>query len=87
MHETISHDKPKKRAFASHDIAKECLMKVLATPLHLRESQQISPNRAKNGVCVLNKDQKGHKMDQKGLNYVKKGFLDQKYLFFAHFFA
>ena len=25
VHETVSHDKPKKRAFASHDIAKECI--------------------------------------------------------------
>ena len=30
-------------------------------------------------------DQKGHKMGQKGLIYMKKGFLDQKYLFFAQF--
>ena len=28
--ETVSHDKPKKRAFASHDIAKECVMNILA---------------------------------------------------------
>ena len=27
--ETVSHDKPKKRAFASRDIAKECVMNVL----------------------------------------------------------
>ena len=32
--ETVSHDKPKKRTFASHDIAKECVMNVLA-PLAL----------------------------------------------------
>ena len=73
MRETISHDKPKKCAFASHDIAKERLMNVLgSTPP--TESQQISPNRAKNGVCVLNKvkmDQKGHKIDQKGWNIWK----------------
>ena len=25
-------------------------------------------------------------MDQKGLKYMKNGFLDQKYLFFVHFF-
>ena len=30
MRKTVSHDKPKKRAFASHDIAKECVMNVLA---------------------------------------------------------
>ena len=30
--------------------------------------------------------QKGDKMDQKGLKYMKKGFLDQKYLFSAQFF-
>ena len=29
VRETISHDKPKKRAFASHDIAKERVMNVL----------------------------------------------------------
>ena len=29
MRETVSHDKPKKRAFASHDIAKERVMNVL----------------------------------------------------------
>ena len=33
-------------------------MNVLAPP-PLTESQQISPNRTKNSVCVLNKDQKG----------------------------
>ena len=44
--ETGSHDKPKKRVFASHVIAKECRMNVLA-PLPLKESQQTSPNRAK----------------------------------------
>ena len=31
-------------------------------------------------------DQKGYKINQKGLKYMKKGFLDQKYLFFAQFF-
>ena len=51
-------------------------------PHPLTESQQISPNRAKNGVCVLNRLKK----DQKGLKYVKKGFLDQKYLFFCAIF-
>ena len=38
-----------------------------------------------NGVLYqikLKVDQKGHKMNQKGLKYMKKGFLDQKYLFF-----
>ena len=30
VRETVSHDKPKKRAFASPDIAKECVMIVLA---------------------------------------------------------
>ena len=30
MRETVSHDKPKKHAFASHDIAKECVMNVLS---------------------------------------------------------
>ena len=29
VRETVSHDKPKKRAFASHDIAKERVMNVL----------------------------------------------------------
>ena len=28
VRETVSHDKPKKRAFASHDISKEYVMKV-----------------------------------------------------------
>ena len=32
-------------------------------------------------------DQKGYKINQKGLKYMKKGFLDQKYLFFAQFFG
>ena len=32
VRETVSHDKPKKRAFASHDIAKECVMNVLPPP-------------------------------------------------------
>ena len=32
VRETVSHDKPKKRAFASHDIAKEHLMNVLGPP-------------------------------------------------------
>ena len=53
MRETVSHDKPKKRAFASHDIAKERVMNVLGPTPPPTESQQISPNRAKNGVCVL----------------------------------
>ena len=55
MRKTVSHDKPKKRAFASHDIAKERVMNVLGPtpPTPPTESQQISPNRAKNGVCVL----------------------------------
>ena len=26
MHESVSHDKPKKHAFASHDIANECVV-------------------------------------------------------------
>ena len=30
-------------------------------------------------------DQKGHKMDQKGLKYMKKGFWDQKTLFLRNF--
>ena len=34
-------------------------MNVLAPPTRLTESQQISPNRAKNGVCVLNKVKNG----------------------------
>ena len=51
MRETVSHDKPKKRAFASHDIAKECIMNA-PPPAPLKENQQISPNSAKNGVCV-----------------------------------
>ena len=55
MRETVSHDKPKKRAFASHDIAEECVMNVLAPPTPLRESQQIPPNRVTNGVYVLDK--------------------------------
>ena len=53
------------------------------------EGQQFSPNRAKNGVCVLNmvkNGPKGHKMDPKGLKYMKKGFMDQKYLFFVQLF-
>ena len=54
VRQTVSHDKPKKRAFASHDIAKERVMNVLG-PTPPTESQQISPNRAKNGVGVLNK--------------------------------
>ena len=54
MRETASHDKPKKGAFASHDIAKECVKNVLDPPTPLMESQQISPHRAKNDVCVLN---------------------------------
>ena len=29
LRETVSHDKPKKHAFASHDIAKECVINVL----------------------------------------------------------
>ena len=64
MRETVSHDKPKKRAFASHDIAKECVMNVLGPPTPptpLMESQQILLNRAKNGVCVLNKIKNGPK--------------------------
>ena len=32
MCETLSHDKPKKRAFAPHDIAKERVMDVLGPP-------------------------------------------------------
>ena len=32
MRESVSHDKPKKRAFASHDIAQECVMNVLPPP-------------------------------------------------------
>ena len=52
MRETVSHDKPKKRAFASHDIAKECVMNVFGPPTPLMESLQISPNSAKNGVCI-----------------------------------
>ena len=32
VRETVSHDKPKKRAFASHDIAKEYLINVLIAP-------------------------------------------------------
>ena len=56
VRKTVSHDKSKKRAFASHDIAKQRVMNVLGpTPPTPTESQQISPNRAKNGVCVLNK--------------------------------
>ena len=31
-------------------------------------------------------DQKGHKMDQKGLKYMKKGGFRPKYLFFAQIF-
>ena len=31
-------------------------------------------------------DQKRHKVDQKGLKNMKKGFLDQKYLFLRNFF-
>ena len=88
MRETVSHDKPKKRAFASHDIAKERVMNVLGPPPPTPSNQQISPNRTKNGVSVLIKlkrDQKGHKMDQKGLKYMKNGLLDQKYLFLVYF--
>ena len=33
MRETVSHDKPKKRNFASHDIAKACVMNVFAPRL------------------------------------------------------
>ena len=61
-------------------------MNVLGPPPPTPSNQQISPNRTKNGVSVLIKlkrDQKGHKMDQKGLKYMKKGFLDQKYLLLA----
>ena len=32
VRETVSHDKPKKRAYASRDIAKECVMNVLLSP-------------------------------------------------------
>ena len=32
-------------------------------------------------------DQNGHKMEQKGLKYMEKGFWDQKHLFFAQFFS
>ena len=32
VRETVSHDRPKKSAFASHDIAKEYAMKVLGPP-------------------------------------------------------
>ena len=32
-------------------------------------------------------DEEGHKMDQKCLIYEKKGFLDQKYLYFAQFLS
>ena len=32
VQQTVSHDKPKKRAFVSRDIAKECVMNVLAPP-------------------------------------------------------
>ena len=59
VRKTAYHDKPKKRAFASHDIVKECVVNVLEPPL--TESQQISPNRAKNSVCVLNKVKNGPK--------------------------
>ena len=31
-------------------------------------------------------DQKGYKINQKGLKYMKKGFLDQEYLFIAQLF-
>ena len=58
---TGSHDKPKKLAFSSHDIAKECVMNVLAPTTPLTKSQQISPNRAKNGVYVLSKVKNGPK--------------------------
>ena len=51
VRESVSHNKPKKRAFASHDIALGHTHTHTAPPL--TESQQISPNRAKNGVCVL----------------------------------
>ena len=53
------------------------------------ESQQISPNEAKNGVCVLSKVKngpKGHNGSKRAEIYEKKGFLDQKYLFSAQFF-
>ena len=59
MRKTFSRDKPKKRVFVLHDIAKEYIMNVLP---HLTESQQNSPNRAKNGFCVLNKVKNGPKM-------------------------
>ena len=32
VRKTVSHDKPKERAFASPDIAKECVMNVLGPP-------------------------------------------------------
>ena len=49
MREAVSRDKPKKRAFAFQPY----------TPL--TESQQISPNRAKNSFCLLNKVKNGLK--------------------------
>ena len=33
VRETVSHNTPKKQAFASHNIAKECVMNVLGPPL------------------------------------------------------
>ena len=73
MRGTGSHDKPKKLAFSSHDIAKECVMNVLA-PHPLTKSQQISPNRAKISVYVLNKVNNGPKRAE----IYEKGVLDQK---------
>ena len=45
VRKTVSQDTPKKRVFASLDIAKECVMNVLGfpPPTRLVGSQQISP--------------------------------------------
>ena len=60
MAETVSHNKPKKCAFASHDIAKEGVMNVLGPP-----SPLLTPLTESQQICVLNKVKNGPKTIKK----------------------
>ena len=76
MAETVSHNKPKKCAFASHNIAKEGVMNVLGPP-----SPLLTPLTESQQICVLNKVKNGPKMPKNGpkrAEIYEKGFFGPK---------
>ena len=93
VRETVSHNKPKKRAFASHDIAKERVMNVLGptpTPAPQQKVSKFHPTGLKTMFVYwirLKMDQKGHEIDQKGLKYMKRGFWTKNNWFSQFFLA